>query len=106
MIKPFGIRHTFQAFSVATALIGFIYLAVYHFYMKKHPSQGTDITKKDPKVAVKKEDIIKNKAGIAEIQAELPVVFEDALCNPAYETTEVEDEENEKVSPPNLNGQA
>nr|XP_023014442.1 major facilitator superfamily domain-containing protein 6-like [Leptinotarsa decemlineata] len=97
LIEPIGIRSTFQLFSVTTALIGMIYFSFYHIYMKKHPSEGTDITKKDK---VKTPEIPNNidqktKSEIANIQADLPMVYEDALCNPAYETTEVEDEEGD-----------
>lgn len=99
LIEPMGIRVTFQIFSGATIVIGFIYLAFYHFYLKQHPSQGTDITKKD--VEKRPDTDLKEKAEIAEIQADLPVVYEDAMCNPAYETTEVEDEEIEQQEPTN-----
>lgn len=107
LIEPIGIRHTFQVFSVATAVIGFVYLGFYHVYLKKHPSQGTDITKKDSIKPEIQDDIdLKNKAEIADIQSDLPVVFEDAMCNPAYETTEVENEEADRVVTPKMNGQA
>ncbi|KAJ8941442.1 hypothetical protein NQ318_016074 [Aromia moschata] len=113
LIKPIGIRHTFQTFAVMVTVVGIIYCAFYHLYLKKNPSQGTDITKKD--VEKKKgpehfqEVDLKAKAEIAEIQADLPVVYEDAMCNPAYETTEIEDEEEEaresEKKTPTMNGQ-
>ncbi|CAH1153761.1 unnamed protein product [Phaedon cochleariae] len=95
LIEPIGIRHTFQVFSVATIIVGSIYFSFYHIYMKKHPSEGTDITKKDvpPKAP---SDFDLKAMEIADIQSDLPVVYEDAMCNPAYETTEAEDEENEE----------
>lgn len=50
-----------------------------------------------------------DKNELADIQADLPVVYEDAMCNPAYETTEVEDEENDdedlNKKPRNQNGE-
>ncbi|KAJ8918772.1 hypothetical protein NQ315_015092 [Exocentrus adspersus] len=91
LIKLIGIRSTFQSFAIGTAITGLIYFAFYHIYLKKNPSQGTDITKKD--VVADSQKI--EKAELAEIQADLPVVYEDAMCNPAYETTEMEDESDE-----------
>lgn len=106
LIEPIGIRHTFQVFAIATTVIGFIYLSFYHLYMKKNPSQGTDITKKDSiKPDINDEIILKNKTELADIQSDLPVVFEDAMCNPAYETTEVENDEDPRLPQPKVNGQ-
>ncbi|CAG9855144.1 unnamed protein product [Phyllotreta striolata] len=99
LIELIGIRHTFQCFSVAIILIGVIYVSFYHMYMKQHPSQGTDITKKDKAPEGFTDINLKSKAEkaeLAEIQADLPVVFEDAMCNPAYETTEGDEEEDEQ----------
>lgn len=84
-------RHTFQLFAIATFIIGFIYLGFYHCYMKHHPSQGTDITKKRKPSKDEFTDV--NLKADLDIPADLPVVYEDAMCNPAYETTEVEDDE-------------
>lgn len=92
LIKPIGIRSTFQCFSVVTAVTGLIYFGFYHIYMKKNPSQGTDITKKDVEID---KSLQTDKTELADIQADLPVVYEDAMCNPAYETTEVEADEVE-----------
>lgn len=98
LIEPIGIRLTFRAFAIVTTLIGFIYLSFYHLYLKKHPSQGTDITKKDSiRPEIKVELDMKNKVEMMDIQSDLPVVFEDAMCNPAYETTEVENEKNGNI---------
>lgn len=75
--------------------------------MKKHPSQGTDITKKDKEKPPEGfTDInLKSKSELADIQADLPVVYEDAMCNPAYETTEIEDEpEDDKTDYIKANG--
>jgi hypothetical protein len=47
LIKAYGIRSTFQKFAFFTAAVGLAYFAFYHLYMKKRPSVGTDITKKD-----------------------------------------------------------
>lgn len=107
LIEMIGIRHTFQCFSVATLIIGIIYFIFYHVYMKKHPSQGTDITKKDKEKPPEGfTDInLKSKSELADIQADLPVVYEDAMCNPAYETTEIEDEpEDDKTDYIKSNG--
>ncbi|KAG5885718.1 hypothetical protein JTB14_022808 [Gonioctena quinquepunctata] len=98
LIEPIGIRRTFQLFSVSTAVIGIIYFSFYHIYMKKHPSEGTDITKKDKPPEGFDDIDLKAKAEMAAVQADLPVVYEDALCNPAYETTEVEEEEDSRNS--------
>lgn len=101
LIEMIGIRHTLQVFAVSTCIIGLIYFSFYHCYMKKHPSQGTEITKKD-KAGDKSDAMsLKMKIEIADIQADLPVVYEDAMCNPAYETTEVQDENDEIKNDPN-----
>lgn len=77
---------------MVTAVTGLIYFGFYHSYIKKNPSQGTDITKKDVEVDKTPQT---DKTELADIQADLPVVYEDAMCNPAYETTEIEGEEDE-----------
>lgn len=90
LIKPIGIRHTFQLFSLATLVIGLTYFAFYHFYMKQRPSEGTDITKKDkslPPTESNNSPIIKD---ITKSE-----YYEDALCNSAFEVTEVELDGNE-----------
>ncbi|KAJ3639836.1 hypothetical protein Zmor_003172 [Zophobas morio] len=94
MIKAYGIRSTFQKFAMFTAAFGLVYLAFYHLYMKKRPSAGTDITKKDvekpPQGFV---DVDLNvKAGVREV----PAVYEDALANPAFEDTEFNEETPEE----------
>ncbi|CAH1964467.1 unnamed protein product [Acanthoscelides obtectus] len=81
LIHPIGIRHTFQLFAGTTLVIGIVYFCFYHLYMKQHPSQGTDITKKDVKQSPETEE-----------KTIEPITYEDAMCNPAYETTEVEDD--------------
>ncbi|KAJ8983093.1 hypothetical protein NQ317_007135 [Molorchus minor] len=91
LIKPIGIRHTFQVFAIVVTVVGFIYFGFYHIYMKKNPSQGIDITKKEKTPESFNDVNIKSKAEVAELQADLPVVYEDAMCNPAYETTEIEE---------------
>ncbi|XP_030746351.1 major facilitator superfamily domain-containing protein 6-like [Sitophilus oryzae] len=99
LIKPIGIRHTFQVFAVFTIIIGIIYFAFYHFYIKKRPSEGTDITKKD---SIKPQDTfseVNRKSGSlvnGEAHEVHPAVYEDAMCNPAYEASEEELEEMEK----------
>nr|CAI5848679.1 unnamed protein product [Callosobruchus analis] len=96
LIHPIGIRHTFQLFSGTTLVIGIIYVGFYHLYMKKHPSQGTDITKKD---SIQSPDTEKKSIEeTADLHLDAAVGYEDAMCNPAYETTEVEDEPTETIS--------
>ncbi|XP_057662525.1 uncharacterized protein LOC130897599 isoform X2 [Diorhabda carinulata] len=107
LIKMIGIRYTFQMFAISTGFIGLIYLSFYHCHMKKHPSQGTEITLKDKPRNEFDTMSLKIKSEIADIQANFPVVYEDAICNPAYETTEVEDEDNEiknDSNEPHMNG--
>nr|CAH7750551.1 unnamed protein product [Callosobruchus chinensis] len=94
LIHPIGIRHTFQLFSGTTLAIGLIYFGFYHMYMKKHPSQGIDITKKDSAPEMEKRSVDET----ADIHLDTPVGYEDAMCNPAYETTEVEDEPTQTIS--------
>ncbi|VEN58323.1 unnamed protein product [Callosobruchus maculatus] len=96
LIHPIGIRHTFQLFSGTTLVIGMVYFGFYHVYMKKHPSQGTDITKKDSTHSPKMEKKAVDET--TDFHLDPPVVYEDAMCNPAYETTEVEDEPTETIS--------
>lgn len=64
--------------------------------MKKRPSQGTDITKKDV-------DTKLPQAGFVDIDLnakvnghpDVPAVYEDALANPAYEETEFDDDDDD-----------
>ncbi|XP_066158207.1 uncharacterized protein [Euwallacea fornicatus] len=99
LIKPIGIRYTFQLFAVVILIIGLIYFAFYHFYMKHRPSEGTDITKKDsiPSPDGFAEVDLKNAMVLKSESHELPAaVFEDAMCNPAYEATEKDVERDEQ----------
>uniref|UniRef100_A0AAR5PVE4 Major facilitator superfamily (MFS) profile domain-containing protein n=1 Tax=Dendroctonus ponderosae TaxID=77166 RepID=A0AAR5PVE4_DENPD len=91
LIKPIGIRHTFQLFSIVILIIGLMYFAFYHFYMKQRPSEGTDITKKDsvPSPDGFADINLKDESALKSDIHELPAaVYEDAMCNPAYEATE------------------
>lgn len=98
LIKAFGIRYTFQLFSIFTAATGLAYFAFYNLYMKKRPSQGTDITKKDvekpPQGFVDVDLQLKSKAGDCH-HPDVPAVYEDALTNPAFEDTEFDQELDE-----------
>ncbi|RZB41634.1 major facilitator superfamily domain-containing protein 6-like [Asbolus verrucosus] len=91
LIHSYGIRSTFQNFAIFTAVTGLVYLAFHHLYMKKRPSAGTDITKKDvekPPQGFVDVDL-KTKT---ESHHEVPAVYEEALTNPAYEDTEFNEE--------------
>lgn len=106
LIKPIGIRHTFQAFAVATLIIGLIYFAFYHLYMKQRPSEGTDITKKDSirRKSGGSTDVNLKENDTKEDNFELPAaVYEDAMCNPAYEATE-DDVEKDELESKTANG--
>ncbi|KAL1492391.1 hypothetical protein ABEB36_010643 [Hypothenemus hampei] len=100
LIKPIGIRHTFQVFSITTLIIGLVYFAFYHFYMKHRPSEGIDITKKDSIPSPDRfTDINLRDHAFKTEPHELPAaIFEDAMCNPAYEATEEDIENDEKES--------
>lgn len=106
LIKPIGIRHTFQAFAVVTLIIGLIYFAFYHLYMKQRPSEGTDITKKDslPKSGGVTDINLKETVDTKDENFELPAaVYEDAMCNPAYEATE-DDVQKDELESKTANG--
>ncbi|KAF7271686.1 hypothetical protein GWI33_015479 [Rhynchophorus ferrugineus] len=93
LIKPIGIRHTFQVFSILTLIIGIIYFAFYHLYIKKRPSEGVDITRKDsiPPPGTFTDVDLKSDLHInGEAHEVPPAVYEDAMCNPAYEASEDE----------------
>lgn len=96
MIKSYGIRPTFQRFAMFTAATGLAYFAFYHLYMKKRPSAGTDITKKDvekpPQGFVDVDLNVKAPA-----RHDVPAVYEDALANPAFEDTEFTEESQDKT---------
>lgn len=67
--------------------------------MKQRPSEGTDITKKDT-VATPDgfSDIdLKNDLALKSEPHELPAaVYEDAMCNPAFDATEEDIEKDEQ----------
>ncbi|XP_060536920.1 uncharacterized protein LOC132708565 [Cylas formicarius] len=99
LIKPIGIRHTFQLFALLALVTGLIYFAFYHLYMKHRPSEGTDIAKKDKSKPPDGFDNInlRNTPETLPVHDIPPVGYEDSMCNPAYETTE--DEETEMQTP-------
>lgn len=88
LINAISIRSTLQVFAVFTTITGFIYLAFYHFYMKHRPSDGTDITKRDAEKPP--QGFVDVDLTTPAVDHDLPVGYEDALTNLAFEDTEME----------------
>lgn len=96
LINAISIRATFQVFAISTTITGLIYVGFYHFYMKHRPSDGTDITKKD--VEKPTQNFVDIDLAAKQADHDIPVGYEDALTNLAFEDTEMEEElKNEKV---------
>lgn len=94
LINAITIRTTFQVFAISTTITGLIYVGFYHFYMKHRPSDGTDITKKDPEKPPQGfADVdLATKPVANGVDHEVPATYEDALTNLAFEDTEMEEE--------------
>ncbi|KAF5300957.1 hypothetical protein FQA39_LY10927 [Lamprigera yunnana] len=96
LMKCVGTRTTFQIFSAMAAISGLIYFCFNHFYMRKWPSEGTDITKKDSPIDGLSVTDGNNKLHSVTNRFDSPVKqdpvqYEDALTNYAYENTENEE---------------
>ncbi|XP_031336039.1 uncharacterized protein LOC116165602 isoform X2 [Photinus pyralis] len=93
LMKYVGTRTTFQIFSAVAAVTGLIYFCFNHFYMKKWPSEGRDITKKDslqPTPSIIGVNVNEKVSDVETYESTgkdiLP--YEDALTNYGYEDTE------------------
>ncbi|KAK5639361.1 hypothetical protein RI129_011853 [Pyrocoelia pectoralis] len=99
LMKYIGTRSTFQVFAAVAAVTGMVYFCFNHFYMRKWPSEGRDITKKDSlKHTAGVNDINLNDKvnGVEKQESALkdPLPYEDALTNYGYEDTENTDTES------------
>ncbi|KAK4871463.1 hypothetical protein RN001_015587 [Aquatica leii] len=91
LMKYIGTRATFQIFAAISAITGLLYFCINYFYMRKWPSEGTDITKKDSlKCNPDLSGIdLKNKLSCPETPIKQdPLPYEDAITNYGYEDTE------------------
>ncbi|KAF2883909.1 hypothetical protein ILUMI_22294 [Ignelater luminosus] len=104
-MKTFGTRATYRIFAAAAAITGILYFIFNHFYMKKRPSEGTDITKKDPVkppqnfVDVDLKPVANGMQQHDHIIKEDALPYEDALTNLGYEDTESDPNTQQTATP-------
>ncbi|KAF5275349.1 hypothetical protein FQR65_LT04177 [Abscondita terminalis] len=89
LMKFIGTRTTFQVFAAASVVSGLFYFCINYFFMRKRPSEGTDITKTGSLKHNSGIDL-RNKVsgGLPNFDAPESLPYEDSVINYGYEDTE------------------
>lgn len=93
-MKRYGIREVFQKFAIFISIFSVVFITFYHLYMKKRSTVNNDITKKD--VEKPTEEFVDVDLNVKRpANNNVPVTYEDTLANPAFESSEFDEQERE-----------
>lgn len=93
-MKSYGIRDVFQKFAIFVSIFAVVFIAFYYFYIKNRSTINNEITKKDVQKPPQ-EFVDVDLKGKPPLNNEVPIAYEDALANPAFDGLEFDEQAEE-----------